>query len=104
MDSLSTDHESQPSPSHRCSVDLSEALGELYFAGNKLTIGKQELPDFRSAMIAVLGRSPSARKAIASRVSQGLGGIYHVSTDVNRKLWGYLQNGSANGNGNGKVH
>jgi len=86
-----------PARDVRCSETLDGALSQLYRSGQVLTIGKQSYPDFRSAMIAVLDRSPSDRKAIAARVSRALGNIYRVSTEVDRQLWGWVL--TANGNG-----
>ena len=87
----------------RCSETLDGALSQLYHNGRVLTIGGRSYPDFRSAMIAVLDRSPSARKAIAARISRELGGVYRVSTEVDRKLWEWMR--PANGRGsNGHAH
>lgn len=93
-------------PAHdvRCSETLDEALSQLYHNGQILTIGKQSYPDFRSAMIAVLDRSPSDRKAIAARVSRALGDIYRVSTEVDRQLWGWVRSVNVHDQSNGHAH
>ncbi|MDD5041911.1 MAG: hypothetical protein PHX87_05805 [Candidatus Peribacteraceae bacterium] len=93
-----------PARDVRCSATLDEALSQLYHTGQVLTIGKQAYSDFRSAMIAVLNRSPSARTAIAARVSRALGDIYRVSTEVDRQLWGWVRSVHGSGQRNGHAH